>query len=35
VKNEFGNQEVGNQPRAQLRLRSGSGSIRIARGGMS
>jgi hypothetical protein len=34
VKNEFGNQEVGNQPRAQLRLRSGSGGIRIARSGM-
>ncbi len=32
VHNEFGSNEVGSGPRAQLRLRTGSGGIRIARG---
>lgn len=35
VHNEFGNKEVGNSPRARLRLRAGSSAIRIARDGMS
>lgn len=34
VANEFGGREVGNGPRAQLKLRTGSGGIRIANSGM-
>lgn len=34
VANEFGATEVGNGPRAQIKLRTGSGGIRIANGGI-
>jgi len=34
VHNEFGGNEVGGDPRAQLRLRTGSGGIHISRGGI-